>query len=120
MWIAAVVTVSVLVSIIIGVILVKRDNKNAFHRLREAVESWDVYEIRRSHHLFGSFWNTDDPIFVVRAASSRHAMERYFRHYRKKYHEYDNSDNKSISETTYGWGVFQVKNTRSAWKTYYR
>lgn len=120
MWIAAVVTVSVVVSIIIGVILVKRDTKMAFHRLREAVETWDVYEIRRSHHLFGSFWDTDYPIFVVRAASPRHAMERYFRHYRKKYHEYDDYDNKPLRATTYGWGVFQVKNTRSKWKTYYK
>ena len=120
MWIAAVVTVSVVASIIVGVILVKRDNKKAFHRLREAVKSWDVYEIRRSEKLFGSFWDSDRPIYVVRAASPKHAMERYFRHYRLKYNEYHDYDNKILSETTYGWGVFQVKNTRSEWKTYYK
>ena len=120
MWIAAVVTVSVIVSIIIGVILVKRDNKKAFHRLREAVKSWDVYEIRKSERLFGSFWDSACPIYVVRAASPRHAMERYFRHYRHACKEYNDYDNKPLRETTYGWGVFQVKNTRSAWKTYYK
>lgn len=120
MWITAVITVSVIVSIIIGAILVKRDNKMAFHRLREAVESWDVYEIRRSERLFGSFWDSNPPIYVVRAASPRHAMERYFRSYRKECKEYHDYDNKILRETTYGWGVFQVKNTRSAWKTYYK
>lgn len=120
MWIAAVVIVSIAVSIIVGVILVKRDNKKAFHRLREAVKTWDVYEIRKSERLFGSFWDSDHPIFVVRAASPRHAMERYFRHYRHAYKEFNDYDNKPLRETTYGWGVFQVKNTRSAWKTYYR
>ena len=120
MWIAAVATVSVIVSIIIGVILVKRDKKMAFHRLREAVASWDVYEIRKSERLFGSFWDSDYPIFVVRAASPKHAMERYFRRYRLKYKEFHDYDNRILRETTYGWGVFQVKNTRSAWKTYYK
>lgn len=120
MWITAVVAVSIAASIIVGVILVKRDNKKAFHRIREAVKSWDVYEIRRSSKLFGSFWDTDRPIFVVRAASPGHAMERYFRHYRKKYHEYNDYDNKPLRVTTYGWGVFQVKNTRSKWKTYFK
>lgn len=120
MWIAAVVFVSVVVSIIIGVILVKRDKKMAFHRLREAVESWDVYEIRRSERLFGSFWDSDYPIFVVRAASPKHAMERYFRRYRLKYKEFHDYDNRILRETTYGWGVFQVKNTRSKWKTYFK
>ena len=120
MCIAVVVTVSILASIIVGVILVKRDNKMAFHRLREAVKSWDVYEIRRSEKLFGSFWDSDRPIYVVRAASPKHAMERYFRNYRKRYNEYHDYDNKILRETTYGWGVFQVKNTRSEWKTYYK
>ena len=120
MCIAAVVTVSVIASLIIGTILVKRDKKKAFHRLREAVESWDVYEIRRSTKLFGVFWDSDRPIYVVRAARPKHAMERYFRNYRKKYKEYNDYDNKILRETTYGWGVFQVKNTRSAWKTYFK
>lgn len=120
MCIAVVVTVSILASIIVGVILVKRDNKMAFHRLREAVKSWDVYEIRRSEKMFGSFWDSYRPIYVVRAASPKHAMERYFRNYRKRYNEYHDYDNKILRETTYVWGVFQVKNTRSEWKTYYK
>ena len=37
MWIAAVVTVSVIVSIIIGVILVKRDNKNSVRTIAKNV-----------------------------------------------------------------------------------
>lgn len=37
MCIAAIATMFVTVGIIIGVIWVKRDNKTAFHRLREAV-----------------------------------------------------------------------------------
>ena len=120
MCIAAIATMFVTVGIIIGVIWVKRDNKTAFHRLRESVESWDVYEIRMSTKLFGSFWDSNRPIYVVRAASPKHAMERYFRQYRRRYHEYHDYDNKTLCETTYGWGVFQVKNTRNEWKTYYK
>lgn len=120
MCIAAVVTVSVIASLIIGTILVKRDNNTAFHRLREAVANWDVYEIRRSAKLFGSFWDSNRPIYVVRAASPNHAMKRYFRHYRRRYNEYNDYDNTTLRETTYEWGVFQVKNTRSAWKTYFK
>ena len=120
MCIAAVVTVSVIASLIIGTILVKRDNNTAFHRLREAVENWDVYEIRRSNKLFGLFLDSNRPIYVVRAASPKHAMKRYFRHYRRRYNEYNDYDNTTLRETTYEWGVFQVKNTRSAWKTYFK
>lgn len=115
----SVVAIIILLTIAV-VFFVKYKHKSWFSKLRAAVKTWDVYEIRRSEHLFGSFWESDRPIYVVRAASPKHAMERYFRYYRQKYNEYSDYDNKILHETTYGWGVFQVKNTRSAWKTYYK
>lgn len=119
MWITTVIITAILISIVAGIILVRHNNKTWFHRLREAVQTWDTYEIRKSDGLFGSFWDSKDPVYVVCAASSRHAMERYFRHYRKVYNEYNDYDNKPLHETTYGWGVFQVKNIRSGFKRYF-
>lgn len=114
----SVVAIIILLTIVV-VFLVKHKPKNWFSKLRAAVETWDVYEIRRSEHMFGSFWDSNRPVYVCRAASPKHAMERYFRHYRKKYHEYNDYDNKTLTETTYAWGVFQVKNTKTEWKRYY-
>ena len=100
MWTIVIIT-AILISIVTGIILVRHNNKTWFHRLREAVQTWDTYEIRKSDGLFGSFWDSHNhPIAVIRAASSRHAMERYFRQYRRKYNEYNDYDNKPLRETT--------------------
>jgi len=65
------------------------------------------------------FWDSAEPNAVIRAANSKHALERYFDKYRRRYKEYHDYDNKILRETTYGWGVFQVKNTRTEFKRYF-
>lgn len=89
--------------------------------MRESIKfCMDTYEIRRSDRLFGSFWDSDAPNAVVRAYDARHALQRYFARYRRRNKEYHEYDGKTLLETTYSWGVFQVKNTRTGFKRYYK
>lgn len=92
-----------------------------FHEMRDSIKlCMDTYEIRRSDRLFGSFWDSDAPNAVVRAYDARHALQRYFARYRRRNKEYHEYDGKTLLETTYSWGVFQVKNTRTGFKRYYK
>lgn len=92
-----------------------------FREMREDFNKFsDIYEIRRSEHLFGSFWDSDAPNAVIRAYDARHALQRYFARYRRRNKEYHEYDGRTMFETTYGWGVFQVKNTRTGFKQYYK
>lgn len=92
-----------------------------FHEMRNAIKSYmDIYEIRRSDHLFGYFRDSDAPNAVVRAYDARHALQRYFARYRRRNKEYHDYDGKTLLETTYSWGVFQIKNTRTGFKRYYK
>lgn len=119
MWLAAVIIISILAIITGAALWVTYDSRHCFKWLRKKMRTWDVYEIRRSERLFGSFWDSAEPNAVIRAANSKHALERYFDKYRRRYKEYHDYDNKILRETTYGWGVFQVKNTRTGFKRYF-
>lgn len=119
MWLAAVIIFSILAIITGAILWVTYDSRHYFKWLRKKMRTWDVYEIRRSERLFGSFWDSAEPNAVIRAADSKHALERYFDKYRRRYNEYHAYDNKILRETTYGWGVFQVKNTRTGFKRYF-
>lgn len=110
--------------VIIAIPIIKSTRWYRVRKFREMREDFnkfsDIYEIRRSERLFGSFWDSDDPNAVIRAYDARHALQRYFARYRRRNKEYHEYDGRTMFETTYGWGVFQVKNTRTGFKRYYR
>ena len=119
MWLAAVIILSILAIITAAFLWVTYDSRHYFEWLRNKMRTWDVYEIYRSDRLFGSFWSCDRPVAVIRAENSKHALERYFKKYRKKYNEYHEYDGRTLRETTHNWGVFLVKNTRTGFKRYF-
>lgn len=91
-----------------------------FHKVRKLYKTLDTYEVTISPSLFGSFWRADRPSYITKAYNYKHALERYFNRYARKYHEYNDAALKEPRETTEMCGRFRVRNTRTKWTRYYK
>lgn len=89
-----------------------------FNKLRKKYETMDSFEITKSDHQFGYFYNAQ-PCKIIKAYNPEHALQRYLSFYKRKYKKYNELDKKEIYETSSRWGIYKVTNTRTKFSNYY-
>jgi hypothetical protein len=90
--------------------------------LHKEYNNLDSYTIYESEHQFGfGMWlRTGYKVFTCKAYNPRHALHRYFKHYKKKYNEIHDRSRKELIETSSDWGFLKVENNRTGFKRYFK
>ena len=94
----------------------------SFKRMLKFARKWHRYEITKTSNMFGIYsWEKNFvSSYTPLAKNPAHAMERYFRHYYRKYKERATRSMNSPCETTYEWAKYMVKDITTGYKTYFR
>lgn len=109
-------------AIVIPACLIYDSKFLSFKRMLKFARKWHRYEITKTSNMFGvyswekNFVSSYTPI----AKNPAHALERYFRHYYRKYKEKATGSMYSPCETTYEWAKYMVKDITTGCKTYFR
>lgn len=91
-----------------------------FGRLRKEYKTLDTFYINKSDRLFGSFWSNEKPDYTFKAYNAGHALERLINRYERVYKERHEMSKRPPHETTRNWGVYQVINARTGYRTYFK
>ena len=102
-----------------AVIKILRSRGFFFGRLRNEYQTLDTFYIRKSDRLFGLFWEHKPPDYIVRARNAGHALERLINRYERVHKERHELSKRPPHETTGNWGVYQVINARTGYRTYF-
>ena len=93
----------------------------SFKRMLKFARKWHRYEITKTSNMFGvyswekNFVSSYTPI----AKNPAHALERYFRHYYRKYKEKATGSMHSPCETTHEWAKYMVQDIITGYRTYF-
>lgn len=94
----------------------------SFKRMLKFARKWHRYEITKTSNMVGIYsWEKNYvSSYTPLARNPAHALERYFRHYYRKYKEKATWSMYSPCETTYEWAKYMVKDITTGCKTYFR
>jgi len=109
-------------AIVIPACLIYDSRFLSFKRMLKFARKWHRYEITRSSNMFGiySWENNSVSSYTPLARNPAHALERYYRHYHRRYKERATGSMRSPCETTYEWAKYMVKDITTGYKTYFR
>lgn len=90
-----------------------------FGRLRKKYKTLDTFYIKKSDRLFGFFWEHTPHDYTFKAYNAAHALERLINRYERVYKKKHEMSKRFPHETTSNWGVYQVINARTGYRTYF-
>lgn len=89
------------------------------HNLRRDFKNMRTYRIWKSEGLFGSFDEKRNPLYITKAYDYEHALQRYFKKYRRVYKERHECEGKHLQLTSRKWGTYLVVDDCIGFHQYY-
>ena len=89
-----------------------------FRKLRKRLDKVQVYTVKESPSLFGSFFECRYPGTDVSASSPIRAIIIYMRRYRKEFKRVNNFESEYYVETSEMWGKIMVRDEKGFMRFY--